>query len=223
MSTTTLPPIMFEVCEKDPYRYDLSKPFRFEDRAWATNGHILIWCPAGDYTAEPREGKKFPNPTVALEGIDFDGAPEVTLPECVGSLPCDECEGRGSFTGVYVFQEDYPIRLRRNGEDVTIDCPECEGSKTYPSNEPVEIVMPDDGHIYLMARYIGLLRRHGVRTARIVAGQDGGHVAGFSGPGFDGILKSMDAARIDADKAFEAKRMAEREARAGWIAKATSK
>lgn len=184
-----LPAIFDQCCEPATKRYDLSRPFRHGDRIYATNGHIMVWCPAQDHPdfdhGDPNRKVPDPEPIISDARKHRNTVP---LPEADGLEKCYVCDGTGLMRGSITCDVcDCTYEIRRHGQPLEFDCLVCEGRGGVKSWKPIEI--DASGETIPMASYYAwLLRQHGVTEIGVQHPHD---LIVFSGPGFEGALEPM--------------------------------
>ncbi len=186
-----IPEILKEVCSETEERYDLSTPYPLGSYVYGTDGKIMVRCPRTDFETVEDPDRKFPDPERVIRLVDGSDGIRVPLPEAVESVPCDECAGSGLTDRLTCEYCENVFDIRFRGKPVLVDCPECDGLGTVPNTAAVKVC--DAPRVYLMARYVALLRRHGVESAEVRDGKP----ATFSGPGFEGWLMPMNTESVE--------------------------
>jgi len=200
MNTTesTLHTIFFEVCGERSDRYDLSQPYAWGGFMYATNGHIMVRCKRVDFGTDFCNGK-VPDPS-KITGDD--GVPRrlLPIPECNESKPCDACDGSGLITsGLLECECGECFQIKLNGQNLAYDCLECAAKGSQPNDEA--ILVAESPKIYFQARYLALIRRHGVREFNVPFKYP--DIATFSGDGFEGWLMPMDTKQVERELQIE--------------------
>ena len=204
------PKILFEACGESG-RYDLSKPYRWGDAAYATDGRIMVRSAITDGIELPGE-RKVPDPNRIEDGQGCDRVVR-DLPEAEATKFCNRCSGTGKSDSYECENCGETQRITINGVRVEIDCLSCDGNGTTPNLDPV--MVSDLPRVYVQARYVALLRRHGVRLVNVPAiPQRGTKNTGglreaitFSGDGFDGWLMPMVTELVEKDLHLATKEM----------------
>lgn len=204
-----IPQIIFDVCrEGATKRYDLSTPYPWGDWIYGTNGHIMVRCPIGcDLDLKLADGRKVPDPLRISSGQDVERI-AVELPEANETKPCEWCNATGKTDRYQCDNCGDTQQVMVGGKPIQFDCPDCDGKGNVPNDEVVRVL--DLPRCYLMARYVGLLRRHGVRYVSVPAVPLEGKSVGelreaitFSGDGFEGWLMPQDTKLVEQDMARE--------------------
>lgn len=201
-----LHPIFADCCASDSRKYDLSEPFAFDGWAIATDGKILVRCPQEGTGLTFLPGRKVPNPYPifeAAEGVEYE---KITLPPASEHVECGTCKGTGKIgQGKFCCQNcSYEYVLTLDGNPIAYDCLDCDGSGRIPNSSPVKIW--EEPAYYLMARYVGLLLRHGITEISVPTREDKPRkmndpkfACRFFGDGFDGWLMPMDTRVVERD------------------------
>jgi hypothetical protein len=170
----TLHPIFKECCGTNA-RYALDKPFRRGDKVYATDGAIIVRCPAEGLRIQEVVGVPPP------ELLDWTRArwasTALTLPKVKASvkIECENCKGRRT---VYV------------GFAKQRKCPDCKGTGQVDWDEdPIKIPKT---RYRLRRRYVHLLQRFGARVYAAATCTDL-HPLYFEipGTGVDGMVMPM--------------------------------
>lgn len=178
-----IPPIFDACCGPDIFRYSLDRPWVAHGRLWATDAVVLVWTSLDNLDLAEDEmawfspdSRKLPDVLATANEFkyQFDLIP---LPDGVSVMrPCNKCGGMGH-VGVH--------------QDILITCPWCDGGGMLENMTRVRV-----GPIDLMARYVALLREHGVAAVRLAIppgqNQPTPNPVRFDGDGFSGILQPME-------------------------------
>lgn len=204
-----LPAIFSDACGTITKRFDLKTPFPWGDHVYATDGHIMVRCPNdGGLTLE--DGRKVPDPTRAFACGHVERI-TVPLPDAVETIPCVWCRRTGSVTGYQCENCGETQEVMHRGKAVEFDCPDCDGKGVIAN--PEAVMVSDSPRLYLAARFIGMLGRHGIEAVDIPANPtlsrraqgDGREAVTFSGDGFEGWLMPLDTDCVERDRAKMAK------------------
>lgn len=175
-----VPPIFFE--STTPWdllgRLNIDQPWIADGRLWATNRHIAVWTWLEFLNLSDRErklysaeGRNVP-PLASIIQAYWHSPRLVELPSVPEKWVCPECEG--SCWSVY---------------DKSYLCYTCSGEGEVDNLAKIRI---GASGIYLMAAYIGMLRRHGITKIRLPLDQEQWPVRFCAGK-VEGILMGMDA------------------------------
>ena len=147
-----LPAIFRDCANSDNWRYpDMKRPWVSDGHVYATDGRIIVRVPITGIDPEivdrlrPQDGQKFPRDPGSIFPVNGPHEPEpVPLPaESPDEYEtCDKCGGDG--------------RAECDLGHVH-DCPECDGAGQCANLAQVAV-----GRYFMSARYVAILRRHGI-------------------------------------------------------------
>jgi hypothetical protein len=178
-----IPRIFFEI-DGDDERYSLRKPFVLDGYLCATDRRILVRRPDAGLSAEEvrpylPHGRKLPDMRYfEVYWTARRNSPVALVKGCEPVTVCQHCAPG--------WQQTYPLSPVTNRY-----CTECDGDGWYPNLTPIP-----HGDVFLAARFVALLERHGVQEVEPIAWHlrqpiSGGAPVYFWTPDFEGLLMPM--------------------------------